>query len=422
MRWIETDTGTNVDISSATAIGVYTANADRLIICDVSIDAVAGAGDYVMYITRQIGGSGSAYVILPKTTMTAATGETAISGQSGFITVRNGDVLTCYVDGLAGDISTPDWTTRWFELAALKPATADRSIDVDASGQVIVASIANNAITAAAIAQDAIDANSTQLAKIDVIDGLVDAIKAKTDQLAFTVANQVDANALTGGLTAADIRTAIGLAAANLDTQLAAIQAETASILEDTGTDGVVVASIANNAITAAAIAQDAIDADAIKADAVTEIGTGVWASATRTLTQSAASVAAVLAGSDITIQRGDTESISLTDIGALTGYTKLWFTVKGRKTYADTLSTIQIEKTGGLLYLNGAATTTSNGSITVDDEATGDITVVIKAAATAVLEPGTYFYDVQMLTASGVTTLTDGSFTVEGDVTRAVA
>ena len=47
---------------------------------------------------------------------------------------------------------------------------------------------------------------------------------------------------------------------------------------------------------------------------------------------------------------------------------------------------------------------------------------MVIKAAATAVLEPGTYFYDVQMLTASGVTTLTDGSFTVEGDVTRAVA
>lgn len=37
------------------------------------------------------------------------------------------------------------------------------------------------------------------IAKIDVIDGLVDAIKAKTDQLAFTVANQVDANALTGG-------------------------------------------------------------------------------------------------------------------------------------------------------------------------------------------------------------------------------
>ncbi len=61
------------------------------------------------------------------------------------------------------------------------------------------------------------------IAKIDVIDALVDAIKAKTDQLAFSVANQVDANSLTGGLTEGQIRTAIGLAAANLDTQLAVI-------------------------------------------------------------------------------------------------------------------------------------------------------------------------------------------------------
>lgn len=51
----------------------------------------------------------------------------------------------------------------------------------------------------------------------------VQAIKAKTDQLAFTVANQVDANSLTGGLTQAQIRTAVGLASANLDAQLGAI-------------------------------------------------------------------------------------------------------------------------------------------------------------------------------------------------------
>lgn len=48
----------------------------------------------------------------------------------------------------------------------------------------------------------------------------ITAIKGKTDQLAFTVANQVDSNALTGGLSQADVRTAVGLASANLDTQL----------------------------------------------------------------------------------------------------------------------------------------------------------------------------------------------------------
>lgn len=45
------------------------------------------------------------------------------------------------------------------------------------------------------------------------------AIKVITDQFVFTVANQVDANAL-GGLDAAGVRSAIGLSTANLDTQL----------------------------------------------------------------------------------------------------------------------------------------------------------------------------------------------------------
>jgi hypothetical protein len=61
-------------------------------------------------------------------------------------------------------------------------------------------------------------ANYTAPANSDIT-----AIKAKTDQLAFTVANQVDANALTGGggLDAAGVRAAVGLASANLDTQIA---------------------------------------------------------------------------------------------------------------------------------------------------------------------------------------------------------
>ena len=51
------------------------------------------------------------------------------------------------------------------------------------------------------------------------------AIKAKTDQLVFTIANQVDSNALTGGggLNAAGVRAAIGMASANMDSQLTTI-------------------------------------------------------------------------------------------------------------------------------------------------------------------------------------------------------
>lgn len=137
-RWLETDSLSNQNISSALAIGAYTADADRMIVCDVSLDQVAGGGDYVIYITRQINGAGSAYVLLPKTTCAAASGETAIAMQSGPITVRSGDVLTVYVDGLAGDTTTPDTTVRWFEMAALRPATADRQVTVAATGEAAV--------------------------------------------------------------------------------------------------------------------------------------------------------------------------------------------------------------------------------------------------------------------------------------------
>ena len=236
------------------------------------------------------------------------------------------------------------------------------------------------------------------------------------------------------------ITTNLNADVAGVETKLDTVDTNVDSILADTGTDGVKIAADAITASTfdestafpiksadtgATQIARVGADSDTLEtlSDQMDAIDADVWSYAARTLTQSAASVAAVLAGSDITIQRGDTESISLTDIGALTGYTKLWFTVKGRKTYADTLSTIQIEKTGGLLYLNGAvASTASDGSITISDEATGDISIVIKAAATAVLEPGAYYYDIQMLSASGVNTMTYGTFTIEGDVTRTVA
>jgi len=64
----------------------------------------------------------------------------------------------------------------------------------------------------------------------DYVDSEVSSIKTKTDQLTFTVANQVDANALTGGgsgLTAAQTRSALGMASANLDTQIGTLATPT---------------------------------------------------------------------------------------------------------------------------------------------------------------------------------------------------
>ena len=319
---LETDTGTNVDISGATAVGAYTANGDKLIMVDVSIDAVAGNGDYVMYVTRQIGGAGSAYVILPKTTMTAAPGETAISAQSGWITVRNGDVLTCYVDGLAGDTTTPDWSTRWFESAVLLVTLADDAIKASTFDE------------STAFPLKSADTGSTQVARVG----------ADSDTLE-TLSDQLD------------------------------------------------------------------------KVTAKTDL-----------MDTSSITVVSAVEGSTITILRGDTfNPPPLTNLGALTDYVSIDFTVKSDKLQTDDEATIRIRKNAsgvddGLLRLNGAAPTTETGSITINDEATGDIAITLDETATKELSTGSYSYDVQLITATIVKTLTAGKLTVISDVTRAIA
>jgi len=83
----------------------------------------------------------------------------------------------------------------------------------------------------------------------------ITAIKAKTDQLAFTVANQVDANSLTGGTSPADIYTyfttgtnedvfkadtstlATSAALSGVETKIDTVDTNVDSILVDTGTD-----------------------------------------------------------------------------------------------------------------------------------------------------------------------------------------
>jgi len=193
-------------------------------------------------------------------------------------------------------------------------------------------------------------------------------------------------------------------------------QADT-SLASDVGTIATAIQAKTDN------LPSDPADQSLLKAE-VDAVAADVWGYASRTLTQTAAQVAAVLAGSTITCQRGDTLTAALTNIGALTGYSKLWFTVKENKAHTDAQAILLLEKTAGLTVVNGAVyTTTTDGSITISDEATGDITITIKPAVTDDLPVMTGYYDIQMLTSGGVvSTLTAGTFTVTADVTRAVA
>jgi hypothetical protein len=151
------------------------------------------------------------------------------------------------------------------------------------------------------------------------------------------------------------------------------------------------------------------------------------WAYATRTLTASVAQTIATLTGDNITVTRGDTVSLSLTGLGALTGYVSLDFSVKLSPSYTDAEATLRVRKNAsglndGLLTLNGAAGTPAQGTITVDSEAAGNITLTVAAAAAAQLAAGKYQYDIQMITATAVHTLTIGEFAVVGDITKAVS
>lgn len=105
--------------------------------------------------------------------------------------------------------------------------------------------------------------------------------------------------------------------------------------------------------------------------------------------------------------------------------YDKVWFTVKSDEADTDEQSLIQIELSDGLKYINGAAAVTSaNGSITIDDEATGDVTIALDEVETAKLAPKQYHYDIQILRTTGiaVSTLSSGTFIVSADYTLATS
>lgn len=179
------------------------------------------------------------------------------------------------------------------------------------------------------------------------------------------------------------------------------------------------------------AIARVGADSDTLEtlSDEIAVIDANVDAIKAKTdaLDNSAVTFVTAVNGTTITVLRGDTLSGALTDIGALTDYVSIDFTVKQNYSQTDDEAIIRIRKNAsgtddGLLRLNGAAATANLGSIAINDLASGDITITLAASCTDDLSTGNYVYDVQMITASAVDTLTYGKLTVSSDVTRAIA
>lgn len=133
------------------------------------------------------------------------------------------------------------------------------SVGSVASGGISASSFAAGAIDAAAIAADAIGSS----------------------ELAATAITEIQSGLST--LSQADIRTAVGLASANLDTQLSGIQSDTNDIQTRlpaalvSGRIDASVGAMAADVITATAIAADAIGSSELAASAVNEIADQVW-------------------------------------------------------------------------------------------------------------------------------------------------
>jgi len=170
-------------------------------------------------------------------------------------------------------------------------------------------------------------------------------------------------------------------------------------------------------------VARVGADSDTLETDQLDKV-----TAKTDLMDTSSITVVSAVEGSTITILRGDTfNPPPLTNLGTLTGYVSIDFTVKSDKLQTDDEATIRIRKNAsgvgdGLLRLNGAAPTTETGSITINDEATGDIAITLDETATKELSTGSYSYDVQLITATIVKTLTAGKLIVTSDVTRAIA
>lgn len=105
---------------------------------------------------------------------------------------------------------------------------------------------------------------------------------------------------------------------------------------------------------------------------------------------------------------RGDTNTIGLTITSNSIAYditgSTIWFTLKKNKNDADSQASLQKE-------------------VTSHTNPSGGITAITLSATDTNIQPGKYFYDIQMKTSGGeIYTLASGTVEVLEDVTRSTS
>jgi len=213
-------------LSETAAIRTGTAQAGTL--AGITLDAGASSVDnhYLGLLLRLTGGTGAGQC----RTISGYTGSTKVVGLEFPWT------------------TTPDNTTTFAILPRSGPSSYSSGLDVAVGSAVDVEFIDDGAISASVLSIDAKESIATY-----VWAHVVRTLTAGTNIVL------VKGTGVTGftDLDAAGVRTAVGLASANLDTQLAAIKSDSAAILDDTGTSGVLVATAAAQRIADVTLRRD---------------------------------------------------------------------------------------------------------------------------------------------------------------------
>lgn len=402
--WTVDTTFSGKNIASAASVYTFTAAASAKIKITVRLTNAAGNGDYIVYLTHQWLGTGTASVVLPKTTCPAASGETSIEFLSMELDVKATDVVDVMIDGLAGDTSV----SGAIRISADNPSVFDATSDVPAVNVTLWKSSPAPDLPSDPADQSAVEAAITTaagaLATFAQVAGLNNLSSAQAQAAAAaalaaygaatgavpTVSDIVDGvldEALSGHTIAGSVGAGISAAGAAGDPWTSLLP-------------GAYTGSQAGKILGDLAGAEDDIDAIRLVTDAIDV------SSVTLNPTNDAG---------HLTITAALTFGTQITGLAVPSDWETALWTLKADASKADTAALVQLRVTNpaaltdGLQRLNGAAVasplTAASGSLTVT-QASGRIDIYLTDEATALLGAATGLgWDVKFIDAAGDST-----------------
>jgi hypothetical protein len=418
---------------------------------------VAGNGNYLVWITTQALGSGSAYVSA-QFTLAALSGQTALQFPSIILMVLNTDVLKVYIQGLAGDTTTPDSDVQIGELSYLRSTVAGRTLDVASTGEVgldftnrldttgILPAVAAGGASGLALVGSAMAVPTDQAVNVTKWNGGTVSTPAVTGepvvtlgatQAAYAPAKAGDvmgkspatlAAADVSGNLPANLTQILGAAITGTAAQIVAAFSKFFDKASPTGTVNSLPDAVPGNASglplksdLPAAAPSAATNASTllatVAAGAAGTVGAALadtaalgdpWTAARRTLTSTAAATQAAMAGSKLVMTAGAGFSATLTGFTIPATWTAVIFTAKSNLDLPDSRSVLQVRVSNppaladGLLYLAGAVAADADGAALTVTQATGDITLDVTAATLAQLGVMSVAYDLKLLRSDG--------------------